>query len=175
MASDILLILATEHRELLQLADRCGRWVRGFEDPEGDLSRRLVTYAQAASVEVYPSVRAGAAGDLLLASAVAASDPELVGDSLTGAARALVAVEQEVLLPLISERLHLAERRRVGKRFRLRREACLRRVPAVPRRSRSHSELYEQARRAGVENRSRMTQSQLQAAVDSLHEGGQRA
>jgi hypothetical protein len=53
----------------------------------------------------------------------------------------------------------------MGKVFRIRRDAVLRGGHARQHRQRSHTELYELARRAGLENRSTMTQAQLQAAV----------
>jgi hypothetical protein len=55
----------------------------------------------------------------------------------------------------------------MGKVFRMRRDANLRSGHDGSRRRRSQTELYEMARRAGVEHRSRMTQAQLQAALEA--------
>ena len=72
--------------------------------------------------------------------------------------------EQSILL--ILESLELLTRRRMGKVFRIHRNAAVRAASSTGRRRRSQTELYELARRAGVEHRSRMTQSELQAAIE---------
>jgi hypothetical protein len=171
MASDIGLILGSEHRDLLVLADRCGRVSRGFQDPGADLARRLVAHLVAAEAEVYSCQRAPDPPDLAdLRDAVERVDAALGSGAAERAELALVArglgdVERGGGLPVLAARLPIAERRRMGRVFRIRRDAVLRGAHSRPNRQRSQSELYELARRAGVERRSTMTQAQLQAAV----------
>jgi hypothetical protein len=171
MASDIGLVLKSEHRDLLILADRCGRVSRGFQDPGADLRRRLSAHLAAASEDVYPALPGTPDPELLrtvdqVSSAL--EDETANGEVLAAAARDLVAAEQESVVPPLLEQVPVSERRRMGKVFRIRRDAALSREPGRPHRHRSQSELYELARRAGVEHRSRMTLSHLQDAVDEV-------
>ena len=89
--------------------------------------------------------------------------------SRAGAAEGLLRIERHIVALL--EQLGLDERRRLGKVFRIRRDAQLRGSSSGSRRRRSQTELYEMARRAGVEHRSRMTQAQLQAAIEARSSG----
>lgn len=179
MASDISLVLRGEHRHLLRLADRCDRRARGFQDPEGDLRRSLAAHLSAASAEVYPVVHAddtspwpgGSVEEL-----AAQLDEGLAGDELVDAARAVVELERSRVVPILDADLPLTERRRIGRVYRIRSESTLRAAAGDVRRShRSQSELYELARRAGVEQRSRMTQVQLQAAVSAWEQARRRS
>jgi len=169
MASDIGLVLRTEHRDLLILADRCGRASRGFQDPAADLERRLRAHIAAANESAMSAVSSTGAPELrhALEAAVASLDGgSTTGGALAEVARRLVEAEQAQVLPVLEERVPLPERRRMGRVFRIRRDAVLRAAHAHPHRQRSQTELYELARRAGLEHRSTMTQSQLQAAVE---------
>ncbi|HEX6887043.1 MAG TPA: hypothetical protein VF143_02965, partial [Candidatus Nanopelagicales bacterium] len=82
------------------------------------------------------------------------------------AATALIEAERAVVIPKLAA-MPISERRRIGKVFRIRRETALRHATTATRRQRSQTELYELARRAGVEQRSRMTLAQLEAAVSA--------
>lgn len=171
MASDITLVLRSEHKELLVLADQCERTSRGFQDPQAELDRALAAHLGAASAAAYT---VPAAQPLLpTLDRMATEVSEVLSRSrrtradLAHAARVLVEVERERLLPALDGGVPIGERRRMGKVFRIRRDTLLRGAPKPSRRTRSQSELYEVARRAGVEHRSRMTQAQLQAAVEA--------
>jgi 2-hydroxychromene-2-carboxylate isomerase len=172
MASDIGLVLGSEHRDLLVLADQCGRASRGFHDPATDLGRRLGAHLAAADAEVYPVLRASASLDLAgLRVAIETVEAALASDAavredLARVARRLVDVERVAVVPALAAMLPIAERRRMGKVFRLRRDAVLRAAHTHQHRKRSQTELYEVARRAGLEHRSSMTQAQLQDAVE---------
>ncbi len=166
MASDIVLLLKSEHRRLLTLADQCRRRPRGLADPAGELRRLLHAHA------------CGVAGDVLddgaVAPAVVGFDPITPGEvaaipepELPRAARELVEAEAAQVLPALAERVSLPERRRVGKVYRTRRDARLRGAMRPRRRELSQTELYELARRAGVQHRSTMTQAELLAAVEA--------
>jgi hypothetical protein len=85
---------------------------------------------------------------------------------LARAAVALAAAEAAAVLPRLAD-LPINERRRIGKVFRIKRDGALRGAGPATRRQRSQTELYELARRAGVEQRSRMTLAQLEAAVSA--------
>ena len=91
---------------------------------------------------------------------------EIGADELIRAAKELVGAEVRFVLPAV-ESLELNVRRRMGKVFRMRRDANLRNGDSGSRRRRSQTELYEMARRAGVEHRSSMTQAQLQEALEA--------
>lgn len=172
MASDIGLVLKSEHRDLLILADRCGRTSRGFQDPAADLRRRLSAHLSTATEEVYSALPATPEPGLLRVIDRVTSvleDEGATGEVLADVARDLVAVEKELVVPPLLENVPIAERRRMGKVFRIRRDSALNRGPGRPHRQLSQSELYEQARRAGIEHRSRMTLAQLQEAVDEAH------
>ncbi len=65
MASDIGLVFQSEHRDLLILADRCGRVSRGFQDPGGDLRRRLRAHLAAAVEHVYSALPGSPAPEVL--------------------------------------------------------------------------------------------------------------
>ena len=167
MASDIVLVLRSEHRELSALADQCSRMSRGFEDPARRLGNRMRAHAAALDRNVV--------GHSLLASDVDGIVREILERLRTDlefrqpdeAAGCLVAREAEALLPRLEREVPLTERRRMGKGFRLVRDAALRGSPTTPRRVRSQSELYEVARRAGLERRSRMSLVELQRAVEA--------
>lgn len=163
MAVDITLVLRTEHRRLRQLIERCGRPRRGFGDPVADLRVALLAHVAAARSEVYPVV--GAEDDLDRVLDVAAR-PAPSREDLVEAARETLAVEQQVVETL-ADALEPGRRRRIGKAFRVRRDTELRRAGSPRRRHRSQTELYELARRAGVEYRSNMTQAQLQQALEA--------
>jgi hypothetical protein len=171
MASDIGLVLGSEHRDLLVLADQCGRAARGLRDPAAELRRRLVAHLAAAEAEVFPVLRSFASLDLTdLSTAVeqlgaALRDDAAAAQDLARGARALVDSERVAVVPVLVARLPIAERRRMGKVFRIRRDGVLRGWHSRPLRQLSQTELYELARRAGLKHRSTMTQAQLQAAV----------
>ena len=171
MASDIVLVLRSEHRDLLILADQCGRMSRGFHDPVGDLRGRLQAHLAAVDVGVSPVLRSLPSADLgdlrhaveLVGAALA--DESVGREELAQVVRGLVEAERsDVMLALVAQ-VPIAERRRAGKVFRMRRDAVLRADQSRHNRQRSQTELYELARRAGVEHRSTMNQAQLQAAV----------
>lgn len=167
MASDIILVLRSEHRELLNLAEQCRRSSRGFQHPEEELRRRLGAHAAAAAEAVYPAGSTGTAADPALQQVlaeVAAQGEHPTRDAVAEGAVALVAIERAQVIPDL-EFLLIGDRRRIGKLFRILRERHLRHFTSTVRRQRSQSELYEVARRAGLEHRSRMTLSQLEAAV----------
>lgn len=177
MASDIGLVLGSEHRDLLVLADQCGRMSRGFQDPVGDLCRRLRAHLVAANEEVYPVLRSLVCTDqvdglwLAVESARSLSYDSVAREEVAAVTRGLVAAERAAVLPVVTAQMPIAERRRMGKVFRIRRDAVLRSAPAQQHRHRSQTELYELARRAGVEHRSTMTQAQLEAAVAQWERG----
>lgn len=169
MAVDVVLVLQSEHRRLQQLAERCGRPSRGFHDPLADLQQALYAHLVAATAEIYPKVARLAAdewpaAELAALRAAAESDPT---DALTATAHELVELEQRCVVPVLEERLELEARRRLGKVFRIRRDAAIRSANSTHRRHRTQTELYELARRAGIEHRSRMTQAELQAAIEA--------
>lgn len=164
MATDIALVLRSEHRQLRVLAARCSREGRGFQDPVADLRRELAAHLTAVRTEVYPALRVASPHE------GTASPEEVVhaeGD-VAGLALRVVDFEEAHVVPALEERLSVAERRRIGKVFRIRRAGAARAAGAGQRRQRSQSELYEIARRAGIEQRSRMTLAQLQAAVEDV-------
>lgn len=168
MTSDIILVLRSDHRELLTLAEQCARPSRGFQDPEDELRRRLAAHAAAREAAV-PSPPDGVGPDPQLHEAgdsVPAGITDLWREGVVVQAVRLVAFEREHLLPAL-DRLLIADRRRMGKVFRIHRERALRHSSPRVRRQRSQSELYELARRAGIEQRSRMTQAQLDEAVSA--------
>jgi hypothetical protein len=171
MASDIVLVLRSDHRELLHLAEQCTRPSRGLERPEDGLRRRLAAHANAVRAVVQPS--AAIASDPGLTSALASEAAEietLSREGLAECARALVELESDRVLSALLA-LPLEERRRMGKVFRIHRDRSLRQTVPPVRRQRSQTELYELARRAGVEQRSRMTQSELEEAVSAWERG----
>jgi hypothetical protein len=94
-----------------------------------------------------------------------ADPPDAAG--LQEATDALVRVEREVVIPALESDLEVPARRRLGKVFRIRRDAAARHAQSSRRRHRSQTELYEVARRVGIERRSRMTQAELQAALEA--------
>jgi hypothetical protein len=168
MASDIVLVLRSDHRQLLLLAEQCRRPSRGLERPEEALRRALAAHVEAVGTVVYPPVASRADPDQLrpALSAVAAhlENPSRTG--LAESACALVEVESSTVIPALAA-LPIADRRRMGKVFRIHQERRLRHAAPLVRRQRSQTELYELARRAGLARRSRMTQSQLEEAVSA--------
>ncbi len=172
MAVDIALVLRSEHRRLGELSARCCRRSRGFHNPQSDLRLALRAHVLAASAEIYPrAVELGGPDDWpaarMAAIRHAAESPDTAPAELVAATRELILAEEQRVVGLLEVSLELPERRRMGRAFRLRRDANLRGGATGPRRRRSQTELYELARRAGVERRSRMTQAQLQAAMDA--------
>jgi hypothetical protein len=174
MASDIRLVLGSEHHDLLVLADQCGRASRGFHDPVSELGRRLLAHLAAAEEEVYPLLRPSSDADMAdLRTAIervraVLGDGSVVREELAQVARALVEAERATVLPALAASYPIAERRRMGKVFRIRRDAVLRGAHSRQHRQLSQTELYELARRAGLQHRSTMTQAQLHAAVARL-------
>lgn len=169
MVSDILLLLPSEHRELLLLADRCGRAHRGMASPEAELRRRLRAHLAAGSEAVYPVLAPTPSEVEQLNAALAPVRAEVDGpgsaEGLARAATVLVRTERALVIPGLAAWPD-EDRRRRGKSFRIRRDALVRSAAATTsRRQRSQTELYEVARRAGIANRSRMTQAELEAAV----------
>lgn len=176
VASDVVLVLRTDRRRLRLLAQRCMGPSRGLAQPHDELRRALAAHVRVLLAEVFPRVagREGAGGveDGPLGPALAewslhlqAIDGGLAPDRLPELAEAVLEMEDRLLVPVL-DRVPLAERRRLGKAFRIRREAELRSA-GKGRRERSRTELYEVARRLGVEQRSRMSHVQLKAAVES--------
>ena len=165
MASDIGLVLGSEHRDLLVLADQSGWASRGFHDPVTELGRRLLAHVAAVEAEVHPVLRSSPSLNQVDVRNVVERVDAILGEdavdreALAGAARDLVDVERAVL-PALVAMLPIAERRRMGKVFRIRRDAALRSAHSRQHRQLSQTELYELARRAGLEHRSTMTQAQ---------------
>jgi hypothetical protein len=171
MAVDVVLVLHSEHRKLHQLVERCGRASRGFHDPCAELQQALEAHLTAASTEIYPTAARSCAPDQWPAEALAgirtvAEDHEPDQEAIVAAVHGLLDIETGIVLPALEARLELPARRRMGKVFRLRRDAALRHATTSRRRHRTQTELYELARRAGIEQRSRMTQAELQAAIE---------
>lgn len=172
MAVDIVLVLRSEHRRIRQEVDRCGRSSRGFADPAAELQLTLRAHMLAATAEVYPT--AAKLSDpstwpaetlTSVRTTVEQDDPD--DGTLKQAATDLMQAEATSVLPVLEQRLEIPARRRMGKVFRIRRDANARTAAAGQRRRhRSQTELYELARRAGVEHRSHMTQAELEAAVE---------
>ncbi len=161
MAVDITLVLGSEHRRLRRLIDRCGRPRRGLSDPVADLRAALLAHVVAAGTEVYPMVPTDEGLGRLLDIASRQSPS---GEDLVEAAELVIAVEQAEVVPVLAA-VEAGRRRRMGRAFRVRRDESLRRAGAPRRRQRSQTELYQLARRAGVQDRSHMTQAQLQHAL----------
>jgi hypothetical protein len=177
MASDIALLLAAEHRVLAQLADRAERSSRGVVDPVAELQCRLTAHAQSVRSDVLPmaerradEVEAGGLAELRRALD-RVIDSGGAGRS-AAMARTLVAHERVTLVPVLERHVPIAERRRAGKVYRIHRDAAVRALSGPTRAARSRTELYEMARRAGIEHRSRMTQRELQDAVEDWEHGG---
>lgn len=171
MAVDIVLVLHSEHRRVGQLIERCGRASRGFHDPVEDLHHALRAHVLAATAEIYPVAAKSSdpqswPSQQLTDVRMTLEDDHPGQAEVIGAAEVLVTLEQEHVIPVL-ETMELFQRRRLGKVFRIRKDAALRAAASSGRRRRSQTELYELARRAGVEHRSRMTQSELQAAIES--------
>ncbi|MGB7979568.1 MAG: hypothetical protein WCF36_02110, partial [Candidatus Nanopelagicales bacterium] len=168
MVSDIVLVLRTEHRELLVLVGRCNRAHRGMASPEAELRRRLRAHLEAGAEAVYPVLAPTSARaqqlDAALTSVRARVDGPAWAEMLARAAVAVVLAERALVIPGLAA-CTVEDRRRRGKSLRIRRDALVRSTAATSRRQRSQTELYEVARRAGIPNRSRMTQAQLEAAV----------
>ncbi len=131
----------------------------------------LKAHLQAAATDVYPSVARGVK-DLAwpaqrIDSLREALEHEQPAEVLVAIADEIRHIEESVVLPAVRERLELQSRRRLGKVFRIKRDAHLRTLKKGPRRQLSQTELYEVARRAQVENRSRMTATELLAAINA--------
>jgi hypothetical protein len=171
MAVDIVLVLRSEHRHIQQLIDRCGRASRGFHDPAAELHQALRAHVLAATAEIYPTAAKACdpqewPAERLTSVRTLVERDRIKDSEAKQAAEDLVGAEESSVIPSL-EGLELAQRRRLGKVFRIRRDALARQAAGSRRRRRSQTELYELARRAGVEHRSRMTQAELQAAIEA--------
>jgi hypothetical protein len=173
MASDVVLVLRSEHRRLARLSERSRRSSRGLEDPRAELRRAVGAHAAAGRSELLPGLAGWpevARWEALLDDVVEACDEHLPAvveacdEHLPAVVEALVTVEKKSLLPWLGERTSVDDRRRLGTLYRVRRDMAARAPASRPGLTRT--ELYERARRAGVENRSRMTQAELRAAVE---------
>ena len=130
MAVDIALVLRSEHRRLKELAARCGRTSRGFHDPPSDLQKALRAHVLAAAAEVYPtaaqkSTANGWPAQEFAEIRKAAEANTISADELVRAVEDLVDAEMQFVVPAV-ESLELNARRRMGKVFRMRRDANLR-------------------------------------------------
>lgn len=163
MPSDILLVLHSDQRQLMVLADRCRRSGRGLEDPEGDLRAALTAHATALLHEVLPRVR-GTAELAEHLDAMISGLPDQGSEKLADTAEQVVEAERQELTGNAAT-LSIDARRRLGKAFRIRRQAALRARGHTRRVTVSQSELYEIARRAGISQRSKMTHAELLQAV----------
>ncbi|MEZ5184537.1 MAG: hypothetical protein R2720_02225 [Candidatus Nanopelagicales bacterium] len=139
-----------------------------------ELHTVLRAHVLAAVAEVYPTAArhsainqwpAGVFADLR--QTAEADDPSHA--QLTEATIRLIEAESDHVVTVLDAGLEVCERRHLGKVFRIRRDASLRKIKRTTRRRRSQTELYEVARRAGVQHRSSMTQAQLQAAIEGLN------
>lgn len=163
MASDLVLVLRSEHRRLTRLSERSRRSSRGLQDPRAELRRAVTAHAAAGRSELLPALDAWPMAprwQALLERTTDVPDAEL-----PEAVETLVEVEQELLLPWLADVSSVDDRRRLGTLYRVRRDMAAR--APVSRPSLTRTELYERARRAGVENRSRMTQAELREAVEA--------
>jgi hypothetical protein len=163
MASDLVLVLSSEDRRLARLSERSRRSFRGLQDPRSDLRRAVSAHAAAGRSELLPGLGGWpdvAGWEALLDEVADASDGYVLS-----VVEALLTVEQQSLLPWLAESTSVDDRRRLGTLYRVRRDMAARAPASRPGLTRT--ELYERARRAGVENRSRMTQAELGAAVDA--------
>jgi hypothetical protein len=163
MASDLVLVLRSEHRRLTRLAERSRRSSRGLQDPRAELRRAVGAHVAAGRSELLPSLAGWpdvARWEALLDEAGDASDAQLLV-----VVEGLLTLEATGLLPWVADSTTLDDRRRLGTLYRVRRDMAARTPASRPGLTRT--ELYERARRAGVENRSRMTQAELRAAVEA--------
>lgn len=171
MAVDVVLVLHSEHRRLQQLVERCGRSRRGFHDPAAELQQALQAHMLAATAEIYSTAARLCPGEwpaeTLTEVRVTAEAQRPDAAALQAATDVLVRVERDVVIPALESGLEVPARRRLGKAFRIRRDAAARHTHSSRRRRRTQTELYEVARRVGIEHRSRMTQAELQAALEA--------
>lgn len=175
MAVDIALVLQSEHRRIQQLVQRCGRTSRGFHDPAAELATTLRIHLDVANREVYPTAKVLTVrwpGDQLERVEAMVLSEDGTSEELIEAAEMLISAESEVVVPALLHGQDVPERRRLGKVFRLRRDAMARSMKGSHRRQPSQTELYELARRAGVEQRSKMTQAELQQAITTREANG---
>lgn len=172
MASDVLLVLGSRQRRLLELAERCRRPARGLADPVADLAREAVGDS-AAMAHLIESTRrlvdAAAAHQAIAVRAtidtVARRSPIDV-TALLGAVDVLLATQEPLLAGWSQARVD--HRRQWGRTYRRVAANAERAMRSAGSRSLpSGTELYERARRAGVAQRSRMTVRQLHAAVEA--------
>jgi hypothetical protein len=176
VVSDIVLVLRSEHRDLIDLAQQCTRPSRGFEDPVGRLHGRLRAHMDAMERVATSTVRwigkgVGPMGEVLdLLTRGTREPPDR--QATPALAWAVVDHEEGSVIPQLEREVPLLERRRAGKSFRLVRATAMRSYHPSSRRVRSQAELYALARRAGVEQRSRMSQAQLQRAVEAWERRG---
>lgn len=175
MVSDIVLVLRSEHRDLQDLAEQCSRPSRGFEDPVGRLHSRLHAHLDALERIATTTSRwlgdgAGPIPDVLELLRGSLREPDR--ETTAALAMSVVDLEEAEVIPQLEEEVPLLERRRAGKSFRLVRDSAVRRHHPSSRRVRSQAELYALARRAGLEQRSRMSQVELQHAVEEWERGG---
>lgn len=168
MAVDIALVLQSEHRRIRQLISRCSRSSRGFHDPVSELEAEVRRHLEIAQQEVYPTSRTLCdhwPQDTLDRIRAVLGDQSATLPQVIEAADALIEFESEVVIPSLQQEKDVLDRRRIGKVFRMRRDAAVRTTKKAHRKAPSQTELYEIARRAGVEQRSRMTQAELQKAI----------
>lgn len=159
----------------MDLADQCTRPSRGFENPVSRLHDRLAAHLSALERVGMSTARwlgdgSGPIPDVLEHLRGATSEPA-TRDSTPVLARTVVDREERDVIPQLEAEVPILERRRAGKSFRSVRDSALRGSHPSSRRVRSQSELYALARRAGLEQRSRMTQVQLQHAVEEWERG----
>ena len=193
MPSSVVRLVTLDHRRLERLLERVVTPGPSRERWRRELLQLLAAHQAGEEQELYAQLaefwgeesvrdvraeagRLAAAAERLGAADVSATDdtpPELAGD-LDGLRRALAEhahVTEQVLLPLVGERLERKHLRELGGRYEERREQALvdngghREVPR--RLDYSRAELYELARKAGIEGRSAMTREQL---IDALME-----
>ena len=176
MVSDIVLVLRSEHRDLVDLAEQCTRPSRGFEDPVGRLHGRLRAHLNALERIAMSTARwlGDGTGPLSEVLEVLRRGMREPADRQRTPALTWMIVDQEEedVIPAFERDVPLLERRRAGKSFRMVQDSSMRGNHPSSRRVRSQAELYALARRAGVEQRSRMTQTELQRAVEEWERSG---
>lgn len=190
MPSSVVRLVTLDHRRLERLLERVVAPGPSRERWQRELLQLLAAHQVAEETELYGSLAADwgeesvrdvrAEGDRLAAAAERLGALDLSGDGeaegldagVDDVRRALAEhahVTEDVLLPLVGDRLARKRLRELGGRYEQRREQELVDNGGhrdVPRRlDYSRAELYELARRAGIEGRSSMTREQL---IDAL-------
>jgi hypothetical protein len=180
MASDVVLVLESRHRRMRELLDRSRRPARGLADPVGELAREAAGHAAAAAEllaitrdrGLLPADGAATLGARCSELADAARRPEPDAAELASLVEETLRAEQQ-LLPAWAQ-AHVDLRRRWGRSYRSVLESTRRSVgPPRNRGVPSRTELYERARRAGISQRSRMSVSELLAAVAAAEGRGE--